>query len=78
MDWATLAMIIGRFGINTAEYIFNKWQTGAIPTREEWDELRALANQTPRSQVLDAAARLGLSETDERVKALLALIPVPR
>jgi hypothetical protein len=74
MDWATLTLLIINNGLPLALKLAEKWQSKDIVTPEEFAELKALAAQTPTSQMRDALTRAGidiLSPQAERLRALV-------
>jgi hypothetical protein len=74
MDWLTVGTLVAKVGIEAADFIIRKQAVANAPvTLAEWDELRALAKQTPQTQIASVAASLGLSPDDPRVVELLAL-----
>ncbi len=74
--WAALIPVILQYGIPFAEKVWQKWSSGSNPTQADWDELKALGQKTPLSQMKDALSRAGIPETDPRAVALLAAVPV--
>ncbi len=75
MSWALLIPLIVQYGLPLAESLWQKWSTGTAPTQADWDQLKALAAQTPLTQMTDALTRAGIPLTDPHAVALLALIP---
>ena len=73
MGWEALIPIIAQYGIPLAENLFQKWTSGNPPTQADFDELRALAAQTAEDHMKAAITRAGISLTDPKAVALLAL-----
>lgn len=74
MGWATLVPLILNYGLPFAEKLWTLWSAQTVPTQADWDALRALAAQTPLSQMQAALQRAGIPLDDPRAVALLALI----
>lgn len=74
MKWETLVPLIIEYGLPFAERVWQKWTSGADPSQADWDELKALAAQTPETQLLAAATRTGIDPSDPRIQALLAML----
>lgn len=75
MTWAVLIPLIVQYGIPTAVHIAEKWQNKDQPvTPEELKELKYLAAQTPRTQMIDALNRAGIPLDSEKGKEMLALV----
>ena len=71
--WSILLPIIIQEGIPAAEYIWQKWSSGAPPTQADWDGLKELSRQTAKDRMTLALARYGISATDPRAAAFTAL-----
>ena len=74
MTWAVLIPIIIRDGLPLALKLIDKWGSKEAVTPEEIAELRALAAQTPTSQLTDALKRAAIDPNSDTGKALLALV----
>jgi hypothetical protein len=77
MNWAMLIPVIIEDGLPWAYKLWQLWTTKAndAPTEAEWDELRALYDQTPNlaAAITAAALKAGLPLTDPTVKVLLEM-----
>jgi len=74
MGWEALIPIIAQYGIPLAEKLFQKWTSGTPPTQADFDELRALANQTAADQMKARLAAAGIPLDSPQGKQLLALV----
>lgn len=74
MTWAALIPLIIQYGLPLALKLADKWQSKDAVTPEEFAELRALAAQTPTTQMQDALLRAGILPDDPKAKALLDLV----
>ena len=74
MNWTMLVPLIVKYGIPFAEKIWKLFTAGGVPTEADWLELRALSDQTARSQMTDALIRAGIPLDSNEAKALLALV----
>ena len=75
MNWSTLVPLIVKFGVPFAEKIWQLFTAGGVPTPEDWAALRALSQQTARSQMVDALNRAGIALDSPEGIAMLALVP---
>lgn len=74
MPWATLIPLILQYGLPLAEHLFQKWNSTEPVTQADIDALKALAAQTPQTQMRDALARAGVALDSPQAKQLLALV----
>lgn len=74
MPWLTFAQLIIQVGLPLAEKIYQKVQAAGVVTQAEIDELKALALNTPSTQMRDALVRAGVPLDSQKAKELLALI----
>jgi hypothetical protein len=74
MDWLIIAQLIIKLGLPAANLIWTKWQAKGEPTQKEWDELKALANQTPESMLTQALQNNGIDINSPKAQELLALV----
>lgn len=74
MPLAALLPIIIQYGLPLAQMIWVKIQSGKEVTQADWDELNAVAMQTPQSHLASVAAHLGLPMNDPRIAAIAELI----
>lgn len=74
MGWEVLIPLIIKYGLPLAESIFQKWSAGTPPTQKDFDDLKALASLDATAQAKSVIASLGLSETDAKAQAILALV----
>lgn len=74
MDWLTISQLIIRVGLPAANLIWTKWQTKSEPTQKDWDELRAMANQTPESLLTQALINNNIDVNSPKAQELLALV----
>jgi len=72
--WAMLIPLIIQYGLPFAEKIWVLWSSKTDPTQADWDSLKALAAQTPVTQMQAALMRAGIPLDDPRAVALLALV----
>ncbi len=75
MGWDQIALLIINYGLPFAEKLIEKWTTKSPVTMDEWNALKALAQNTALSQMKAALARAGIPETDPKAQALLAQVP---
>lgn len=75
ITWTVVASLLIKYGPEVADFIIRKVESRGVVTVAEWEELRHLSIKTPRSQLLDALARAGVPESDDKAKALIALLP---
>lgn len=76
MGWEVLLPVILQYGLPFAEQLWQNAQSSAAPTQAQWDALKALANQTAQTQLMDALKRAGIPLTDPKAVELLAVVPV--
>lgn len=74
MGWEIWLQLIARVGIPTAASLWTKWQAGGEPTAADWDELRALGEQTPVSIMKKALIAKGIDPESDEGKKWLALV----
>ena len=74
MTWASLIPLIAQYGIPLAESLWQKWSSKSDPTQADWDELKAMASQSAKDAAKQAITNAGLSLTDPKAVAILALI----
>lgn len=72
-----IASLLAQYTLPFVDKVVTQWTTNpnGAPTADEWTALKALAQQTARSQLLSALARAGVPETDPHAQALLAQVP---
>lgn len=78
MGWSDILALVLKYGpeaISLAEFLWQKITAGTPPTQADWDQLKALANNTARSQMTAALLKAGIDPNSEQGKALLALVP---
>lgn len=75
ITWFTIAGLLLKYSPEVVDFILQKLKGGGDVTPAEWEELKLLAQQTPRTQLLSALARAGVAEDDPKALALLALLP---
>ena len=75
MNWATIAALVLQYGLPFVDKLVEKWSNNTPVTVDEWNSLKALAQNTALSQMKAALARAGIPETDPRAVALLAQVP---
>jgi hypothetical protein len=76
MLWSALIPIILQYGVPVAEKIWQLATTNTAPTQADWDALKALSQNTARTQLLAALARANIAVTDPVAVALLAQVSV--
>lgn len=74
MPLSALIPLIIQYGLPFAQMIWQKVTAGGNVTQADFDELNALAAQTPQTHLQNVAKSLGLPMTDPRIVALAALI----
>lgn len=75
ITWSLVAGLLIKYGPEVADFIVRKWNSSGVVTLEEWEELKALSDKTPESQLRDALARAGISDSDPRAQAIIAALP---
>lgn len=75
MEWATIAMLMVKEGLEVGIQVAQWWQAGAKPTPEEWAALSAKGQQFARQRMLLALAESGVDPASPKGQALLALTP---
>lgn len=75
MDWLSIGTMVLQYGLPFVEKLIANWQNKTPVTVEEWNNLKALAQNTALSQMKAALARAGIAETDPKAVALLAQVP---
>lgn len=73
--WLALLPVIAQYGLPLAESLWTKITTNAAPTADDWTQLKALASQTARGQLVAALARAGIDPASPQGVALLAQVP---
>lgn len=73
MTWEILIPVIGKYSIELAESLWKRWASGQLPTQADWDDLKAMSNQTAKDRMLLALTRAGIDPNSDQGKALLAL-----
>jgi len=74
MNWAVLIPIIANEGLPIAEAIYKKWASGNPPTQTDFDELRALGQQTALDRAKARLAAAGIPLDSDKGKEILALV----
>lgn len=77
MDWSSIISLIVQYGLPVAEALFQKWTTGAVPTQADFDTLNAMAAQNAISILKAQLTAAGITLTDPKALALLALLSPP-
>lgn len=72
MNWAVLIPIIVQYGLPVAESLFQKWQSGSVPTQSDFDQLKTMTQQTAKDRLTAQLAAAGIPLTDPKAVALLA------
>lgn len=72
MDWATIATLIVQYGLPFAEKLVMKWTNNEPVTLDEWNALKALAQNNAQSQLIAALSRAGISSNDPRYVQLMS------
>lgn len=75
--WTVLLPLIVQYGLPFAEQMWQNINAGTDPTQAQWDQLKALSQNTARTQLLAALARAGVDPASPNAVALLALVPTP-
>ena len=71
--WAQLIPIIGTYGLQFAELLFQKWNSSAPPTQADFDQLRALGKQNAVDRMKANLTAAGIPLDDPKAVALLKL-----
>jgi len=74
MGWEALIPLIVQYGLPLAERIWQKWANKEPVSQADWDELKAMAAETPESLAKKVIAAKGLSLDDPKVIELLELL----
>lgn len=74
MSWQVLVQLILQYGFPLAEKMFNQWGNTNPVTPAEWAELKALAEDSARTRMLEALKRAGIDPESEAGKAFLGLV----
>lgn len=74
MPIAALIPLIIQYGIPAAEFIWSKFSSNTPVTQEDWDKLKAMADQNSSIQMGAALTRAGIDPNSDKGKALLALV----
>jgi hypothetical protein len=77
ISWSLIIGLMIKYGIPFAESVYRRWAAGGAPTQKDFDELKAMAAETPESLFLSLAASRGLTPDDPRVVELMKLIQGP-
>jgi len=72
--WATLLPVILQYGVPFAEQLWQNINSTTPPTQAQWDALKALSQQTAKTQMLAALARAGIDPASPQGVALLAQV----
>jgi len=71
--WLTLLPVLLQYGLPFAESLFNKIQSGAAPTAQDFTELRTLASANAKQVMTAQLIAQGVDPTSAKGIALLAL-----
>lgn len=74
MPWPLIIQLIGQYGLPLAELLWKKWGSTDLPTQADWDQLKALAAQNAKAQMMAALIRNGVDPNSAQGQALLALV----
>lgn len=74
ITWAVAAELLLKYGPEVVDLIIRKANAGAAVTPEEWLPVHVLADKTPHSQLEEAFARAGISQSSPEAQALLAML----
>ena len=74
MTVAMWIQLIMKVGVPLAEKLWQKWSSGKELTQADWDELKAISEKTPESQLSDALVRAGIPLDSEKAKKLFELL----
>jgi hypothetical protein len=77
MPIAILIPLLIQYGLPFVDKIFTLWTTNpnAVPTLDEWTALKALAQQTAKTQMLAALQRAGIDPASPQGVSLLNQVP---
>lgn len=77
MTWATIAALLAQYAFPFVDKVVTRWLTNpnGQPTADEWNALKAEAQQSARTMMLAALARAGIDPNSDQGKALLAQVP---
>lgn len=74
MPWPLIIQLIAQYGLPLAEQLWQKWGSTAAMTQADWDQLKALAAQNAKSQMMAALVRNGVDPNSAQGQQLLALV----
>jgi hypothetical protein len=72
MNWSVLIPIIAQEGLPVAQAIYQKWASGNPPTAADFEELRALSQQTAVDRIKAVLVKNGVLLDSDKAKELLA------
>lgn len=72
MNWIVIAQLVAQYGIPVAEAIFQKVQSGQEPTQADFDQLKAMAQQTAQDRMRAQLVAAGVDLESDLAKQLLA------
>lgn len=72
MNWAVLIPIIAQYGVPLAEKLYQKWSSGSAPTQADFDELRAMSQQTALDRMKAVLLKANIPLESPQAVALLA------
>lgn len=76
MPISVLVPLLLQYGLPFVEKIISLWTSPTAPvTVDDWNALKALAQNSALSQMKAALARAGIPETDPHAQALLSQVP---
>lgn len=75
IPWATLIQLILNYGAPLALKLAEKWSSSEPVSEAEMAELRELAANTPRSQMIARLSAAKIALDSPEAQALLALLP---
>ena len=77
MPLVTLIPLLIQYGLPFVDKIFTTWTTNpnTVVSLDEWNTLKALAQNTAKSQMLAALSRAGIDPNSDQGKALLSQVP---
>lgn len=74
MPWPLIIQLIAQYGLPLAEQLWQKWGSTGPATQAEWDQLKALAAQNAKAQMMAALVRNGVDPNSAQGQQLLALV----
>lgn len=75
MTWAALIPILIQYGLPFVDGLIQRLESNSTITLADWQALKALANQSARTQMLAALQRAGIDPNSAQGQQMLGLVP---